>query len=91
MPIKEMRHNRSEQIASIRLCFMLPVPDDVLEEVNISWLRLTKGSNYVVLLPKNTHIVRLIVDRITRRAQIVYNFGTHANTNTINIVVIFMH
>ena len=78
MPIKEMRHNRSEQIASIRLCFMLPVPDDVLEEVDISWLRLTKGSNYADFVAKEYSYCKNNFDRITRRAQIVYNFGTHS-------------
>jgi protein AbiQ len=77
MPIKEVRNKRSEQIASIRLCFMLPVPDDALEEVDIAWLRLTKGENYADFVAKEYSYCKNNFNRITRRAQIVYNFGTH--------------
>ena len=78
MPIKESRRDGSlRQIASIRLSFMLPVPEELLEEIDMNWLRLTKGENYANFVAKEYEYCKDNYDRIQRRAESVYYFGTH--------------
>ena len=75
LPIKEQCGNKLKQIASIRLSFMIPVPDSELDKVDIEWLRLTKGANYADFVAKEYNFCKSNFERISRRAKRVYNFG----------------
>lgn len=67
----------ARELGSLRFGYMLPAPDNMLSELDFTWLRLTKGSNYSDLVAREYDFCKKNIDRIMRRAKRVYYFGTN--------------
>lgn len=62
-------------ISSIRFCFMIPVPDEVLTRIDFS----KEEPNYRALLEKEYRYCKQNIDTIRKKAQRVYNLCQKQN------------
>lgn len=93
MPIKEAldtKGNKSRILGSLRFAYMIPVDDADLTKLDLAWLRKTKGSNYTDLVDSEYTFCKNNLDRIRKRAETVYSFGTNSSSQFYNICCKFL-
>ena len=88
MPIKDyssQKDGKSRVLGSLRFGYMVPVDDADLTKLDLTWLRSTKGSNYTDLVNVEYEFCKNNLDRIRKRAETVYSFGTNSSSQFYNV------